>query len=46
VKSNFRLVSQEFEIGTILTPTMKLRRHQAKEAFSDLIEELYRTSGQ
>ena len=26
VKSNFRLVDKEFEIGTVLTPTQKLRR--------------------
>ncbi len=41
VKDKFRLVTQEFEVGTILTPTMKIRRHQAKEYFQNLIEEMY-----
>ena len=44
VRQHFRLVPKEFEIGTILTPTMKLRRHQAKEAFADLIEDIYAKS--
>ena len=26
IRGNFRLVDREFEIGTILTPTQKLRR--------------------
>jgi hypothetical protein len=26
VRSHFRLVDKEFEIGTVLTPTMKIRR--------------------
>jgi long-subunit acyl-CoA synthetase (AMP-forming) len=41
VKGNFRLVTKEFEVGTILTPTMKLRRNEAKVYFKDLIEEIY-----
>jgi len=44
VKGNFKLVSEEFEVGTILTPTMKLRRNEAKKYFKELIEELYRAS--
>lgn len=41
VKGNFRLVKNEFEVGTVLTPTMKLRRNEAKKYFADLIEEIY-----
>jgi long-subunit acyl-CoA synthetase (AMP-forming) len=44
VKGNFRLVDKEFEVGTILTPTMKLRRNQAKEFFAELIEDIYTNS--
>lgn len=33
VKGNFRMVEKEFEIGVVLTPTMKLRRNHAKIAF-------------
>lgn len=38
------MVDKEFEVGTILTPTMKLRRNQAKEYFADLIEDIYANS--
>jgi long-subunit acyl-CoA synthetase (AMP-forming) len=41
VKGNFKLVTKEFEVGTILTPTMKLRRNEAKQYFRQLIDELY-----
>jgi long-subunit acyl-CoA synthetase (AMP-forming) len=41
VKGNFRLVTKEFEVGTILTPTMKLRRNEAKSYFREIIEEIY-----
>lgn len=44
VKTNFRVIDKEFEIGTILTPTMKLRRNQAKVSFADLIEDIYANS--
>ena len=44
VKTNFRAIDTEFEIGTILTPTMKLRRNQAKVTFSDLIDDIYANS--
>jgi long-subunit acyl-CoA synthetase (AMP-forming) len=37
IRKNFRLVDQEFELGTVLTPTMKIRRQAAKEVFADLI---------
>ena len=41
VKGNFKIVTKEFEVGTILTPTMKLRRNEAKEYFRELIDQLY-----
>ena len=41
VKGNFKIVTKEFEVGTILTPTMKLRRNEAKQYFRQLIDELY-----
>ena len=34
VKNNFRLIDKEFEIGTVLTPTQKLRRPKAREFFA------------
>ena len=46
VKKNFRLVQNEFEVGTILTPTMKLRRNEAKKYFADIIEEIYQKSAE
>ena len=42
LRGHFRLVTKEFEVGAVLTPTMKLRRNQAKDVFADLIEEIYR----
>lgn len=41
VRGNFRLMANEFEVGTVLTPTMKLRRNVAKEIFKQEIEEIY-----
>lgn len=35
VKGNFELVPEEFEIGVILTPTLKLRRKFARDAFAE-----------
>lgn len=35
IKANFDLVPEEFEIGVILTPTLKLRRKFAREAFAE-----------
>jgi hypothetical protein len=46
VKGNFRIVAKEFEVGTVLTPTMKLRRNEAKKYFSELIDEIYREAAQ
>lgn len=44
MRDHFRLVADEFEIGTILTPTMKLMRQKAKVVFADLIEDMYKES--
>jgi long-subunit acyl-CoA synthetase (AMP-forming) len=44
VKNNFMIVSKEFEVGTILTPTMKLRRNEAKKHFAEIIEAIYQNS--
>ena len=41
VKGNFKIATKEFEVGTILTPTMKLRRNEAKQYFRGMIDELY-----
>ena len=43
IKGNFRLIETEFEIGTVLTPTMKLRRQEAKKYFSELIKDMYKS---
>ncbi|CDW86328.1 amp-binding enzyme family protein [Stylonychia lemnae] len=45
IRNNFRLVDKEFEIGVVLTPTMKLRRQQAKEVYQYLIDEMYIQTG-
>ena len=44
VKGHFRLVSTDFEIMGILTPTMKLKRHAAKDAFANHISDIYENS--
>lgn len=44
VRSHFRFVEQPFEVGTILTPTLKLRRAPARLAFKNLIREMYEDS--
>lgn len=41
VKNHFRIIPEPFEIGTILTPTMKLRRHIARDKYQHLINEMY-----
>ena len=41
VKGNFELVAQEFEIGLVLTPTLKLRRKNAREAYAETIQRIY-----
>ena len=44
IRNYFRMVPNEFQVGTILTPTQKLRRPQAREAFAHLINEMYEES--
>jgi long-subunit acyl-CoA synthetase (AMP-forming) len=44
VRQHFRLVDQEFELGVVLTPTMKIRRQQARIVYEDLINEIYKDS--
>lgn len=44
IKSNFHLVSEEFKVGEILTPTMKLQRKKAREFFSEEIMAIYNRS--
>ena len=41
VNKNFRLVDKPFEVGTVLTPTLKLRRPKARDAYKHLIDEIY-----
>jgi long-subunit acyl-CoA synthetase (AMP-forming) len=38
---NFAIVGQEFEVGRILTPTMKIKRNVAREAYLAEIEAIY-----
>ncbi len=35
------MVDEVFEIGTTMTPTMKVRRTAAKEVYGELIREMY-----
>ena len=44
VRTYFRMVDKEFEVGVVLTPTMKLRRNQAKVYFEALIHDIYEQS--
>jgi long-subunit acyl-CoA synthetase (AMP-forming) len=42
IKSNFELVDTDFEKTTgILTPTMKIKRKNAREHFSEHIKRIY-----
>ena len=34
IKANFELVPKEFEVGVVLTPTLKLKRKNAREVFA------------
>lgn len=44
VRKHFKLVDREFEVGVVLTPTMKIMRDKAKKQFSQQIAELYAES--
>ena len=41
VKTNFEFVEKEFEIGLVLTPTLKLRRKNAREVYQEEIQRIY-----
>jgi len=42
VKGNFELVAKEFEVGVVLTPTMKIKRKDARDIFQELITKIYK----
>lgn len=42
LKGNFELVADEFEQGVVLTPTLKLRRKNAREFFAENIQRIYK----
>jgi len=41
IGDNFRLVPEEFQVGLVMTPTLKIMRQKAKEHFKELIDEMY-----
>ena len=44
VKNNFAIVSNEFAVGEVLTPTMKLQRKKARDFFQKEILAIYQKS--
>jgi len=42
VKGNFELVDKEFEVGVVLTPTMKIKRKVARDLYVDQIATIYK----
>jgi len=42
IRNHFSLVDREFEVGVVLTPTMKIMRDKARKHFQPQIAELYR----
>lgn len=42
IKGNFELVAEEFQQGVVLTPTLKLRRKNAREFFQKEIQAVYK----
>jgi long-chain acyl-CoA synthetase len=42
VKGNFELVDKEFEVGVVLTPTMKIKRKDARDLYADAIAKIYK----
>lgn len=42
VKGNFELVDKEFEVGVVLTPTMKIKRKDARDLYTDAIARIYK----
>lgn len=41
VKGNFALVDKEFEVGVVLTPTMKIKRKAARDLYVNEIAKIY-----
>ena len=41
IKGNFELVDKEFEIGVVLTPTLKLRRKFARDVYMEQVQRIY-----
>lgn len=41
IYSNFEIVDKEFEVGVVLTPTMKLKRKNAREVYAEQIDRIY-----
>ena len=42
VKENFELIYKEFEVGVVLTPTMKIKRKDARDLYADAIARIYK----
>ena len=42
VKGNFELITKEFEVGVVLTPTMKIKRKDARDLYADAIARIYK----
>ncbi len=42
VKGNFELVDKEFEVGVVLTPTMKIKRKDARDLYAEQIIRIYK----
>ena len=42
VKGNFELVDKEFEVGVVLTPTMKIKRKDARDLYEKEIARIYK----
>ena len=41
VRANFAIISTPWTENDLLTPTMKLKRHMAKDKYLDVINHLY-----
>ena len=41
VKDNFVLLAEEFPQGEVLTPTLKLKRKQARDYYKEKIDKIY-----
>jgi long-chain acyl-CoA synthetase len=41
---NFAIVGEEFKVGVVLTPTMKIKRKIAREFYAEQISDIYKKS--